>query len=163
MRRLLAAALAAPLALAVATPASAEPVPPPPLPPMCDGEVLTIEFVRDTSRFHPREFGFSVTGNGIVRLSDGDSSVDVRVPGRLSITDDPEAGTLTFVLSGRNLLFAETPAQREALEAAGLPEIALITGRVVIVSTFDPEEETVSEEIVSFTPHVVDVCALLDR
>jgi hypothetical protein len=162
MRRLLlTAALAAPLVLGFAPSAAAEEGPPPVQ--ACGGSI-TLEIVEDTTRFHERADGFSVTGNGIAQLSDADSSVTIRIPGRVSFSEDPDTGVRTIVLTGHNLLLPETEGQAAAFAAVGLPEIVLIQGRVVVQEEFDPETgETVpgSERVLSYTPHVTDVCALL--
>jgi len=156
------AALAAPVVLGFApSAAAAEPLP---TFDACGGTV-TLEFIKDTTRFHGAPDGFSVTGNGIVRLSDADSSVVIRIPGRVRFTDDLEAGVRTIVLSGHNLLLPETPGQAAAFAAAGLPEIVLIKGRVVVTERIREDGSTVpgSERVVSHTPNVTDVCALLAR
>ena len=161
--RLLAVALATPLVLGFApSAAAAEELP---TFDACGGAV-TLEVVKDTTRFHERPDGFSLTGNAVVRLSDADSSVTIRVPGRLVLTEDPDTRVRTLVLSGQNLLLPETPGQAAAFAAAGLPEIPLIEGRVVLTERFDPRTGVVvpfSERVVSYTPNVTDVCALLAR
>ena len=55
----------------------------------------------------------------------------------------------------------DTESLRTALADAGLPDIALVTGRVVVLETFDEATGTVTDRIVSASPHVTDVCALL--
>jgi hypothetical protein len=159
MRRLLAVALAAPLALLFASPATADQGPPPRPLDACGGTV-TVETIVDTTRFIETKSGFQIVGNGVVRLSDQNSSADIRIPGRVSFSGD-ETGT-RIVLTGRNLLIPDTESLRAALADAGLPDIALITGRVVILETFDEETGTVTDRIVSATPKVTDVCALLN-
>jgi hypothetical protein len=157
MRRLLAVALAAPLALSVAAPAAAE-VGPPPVP-ACGGTV-SVQTIVDTTQFVETKSGFQIVGNGVVRLSDQNSSVDVRIPGRVSFSTD-KTGATRIVLTGRNLLVPDTESLRTALADAGLPDIALVTGRVVVLETFDEATGTVTDRIVSASPHVTDVCALL--
>lgn len=160
MRRLLAVALAAPLALSFASSASADEGPPPSSVHACGGTV-TVETLVDTTRFVETKSGFQIVGNGVVRLSDEDSSVDIRIPGRVSFGPDAATGGTRIVLSGRDLLIPDTKSLAAALADAGLPDIALITGRVVVVETFDEQTGTVTDRIVSATPHVTDVCALL--
>jgi hypothetical protein len=158
MRRLLAVALAAPLALSFASPAVADEAPPPIL--GCGGGV-SVEPIVDTTRFIETKSGLQIVGNGVARVSDGDSSVDVQIPGRASFSLDPATGATRIVLSGQILLIPDTESLATALADAGLPEIALVTGRVVILQTFDEATGTFTAEIVSATPHVTDVCALL--
>ena len=160
--RSFAAALAVPLLLGFApSAAAAEPLP---TYDACGGSV-TLEFLRDTTRFHAAPDGFAVTGNGIVRLSDADSSVDIRIPGRVRFSDDPDAGTRRIVLSGHILSLPATPGQAAAFAAAGLPGISLIKGRAVVTERILGDGSTVpgSERVVSHTPNVTDVCALLAR
>ena len=163
MRRLLAAVLSAPLALAAVGPASAAEHAGFSI--QACGTSVTLELIKDTTRFKEREFRFQASGNAVVRASDGDSSVDIRVPGRVAITDDVETGVRTIVLTGSTLLLPETPGQAAALAAAGLPRLALIKGRVVLTERIDAQGMAVpgSERVVRFTPNVTDVCALLAR
>jgi hypothetical protein len=160
MRRLLAVALSAPLALSFASPAAADEGPPPLSLSACGGTV-TLEQVVDTTRLIETRAGIQIVGNGVVRLSDEDSAIDVRIPGRVSFSSDPETGVTRIVLTGQTLLIPDTEALRTALADADLPEIALIKGRVVILETFDEETGTVTDQIVSATPRVTDVCELL--
>jgi hypothetical protein len=142
-------------------PAAAQEHPPPIF--ACGGQI-TIEVLKDTTNFKELDFGFQTAGNAVLRVSDGDSSVLLRLPGRARVTFDPETGTSTQSLTGQTLLVPFTEEQRAAIEAAGLPELALIKGRVVITEEFNPETgEPISAQVVSHTPNVTDVCALLDE
>jgi hypothetical protein len=165
MRKFAAIALSAPLALAVATPAQAQDIVA-----TFDacGTTIGVAFPQDTTRLIEREFGFQVVGNSVARLYDlnagEDSYVDLNLPGRLLLTVDPETNTQTIVLSGSTLLFPETPGQAAAFAAAGLPEASLIKGRVVVEERVDPETGVAvefSQRVVSYTPNVTDICALL--
>ncbi|PWW21461.1 hypothetical protein JD79_00593 [Geodermatophilus normandii] len=165
MRKTAALALSAPLAVAIATPAQAQEID---VTFEACGTTIGVEVLQDTTRFVEREFGFQLVGNSVVRLHDleagQDSSVDIHIPGRLVLTVDPRTNTQTIVLSGANLLYPETPGQAAALAAAGLPEVSLVRGRVVIEERVDPETGMpveFSQRVVSYTPHVTDVCALL--
>lgn len=160
MRCLLAVASAAPLALSFASPAVADDGPPGNSVPACGGTV-TVETIVDTTRFIETKSGVEIVGNCAVGLSDENSSVDIRIPGRESFSADP-SGATRIVLSGQNLLVPDTESLRQALADAGLPDIALISGRVVILETFDEKTGTVTDRIVSATPKVTDVCALLN-
>jgi len=172
MRKTLVFAIA--LTGALALPASAladshdeEPPPPPPMPELCGG-VLDIELIVDRTKFKPLENGFQQQGQAIVRISDEDSSVDIRVPGRLVLTEDLGTGLRTIVLSGQNLLVPVTEGQLDAQREAGLPDLALVKGRVVLteqITAGGAEGPAVpgSERVVSFTKNVTDVCALLDE
>jgi hypothetical protein len=150
----------------VSTPALAdEPPPPPPPPPsaveLC-GTPVDIRVVRDDSRFRERDRGFQVQGFLSVEVSDADSSVVLTAPGRIRVTEDRATGRRTLVLTGRNLLLPDLELERDALRAAGLPDIPLITGRVVLEETFDPATgETLTGRVVSVAGSVTDVCALL--
>jgi hypothetical protein len=161
MRRLLAVALSAPLAFSCASPAAADEGPPPLTLSACGGTV-TLEQIVDTTRLIETKAGIQIVGNGVVQLSDRDSTIDVRIPGRVSFSSDAETGVTRIVLTGQTLLIPDTEGLRTALADAGLPDIALIHGRVVIVENFDEETGTVTDRIVSATPRVTDVCALLD-
>ncbi len=101
-----------------------------------------------------------------LRFADMDSSVDLRLPGRIRVIDDPATGVRTIVLTGRSLLFPETPGQEDALEQAGLPELPVILGRVVLTERVDPQSGAAipgTEEVVSYTPNVTSLCTLLAR
>ena len=154
-------------ALALPTPALAdsheEPPPSPPPPALCGGAV-EVELLRDRTRFKPLENGFQQQGSLRLRVSDKDSSVELNLPGRLRLADDPQSGVRTIVLSGRNLLLPATDGELAAVRRAGLPDIALVTGRVVLTEGIKPDGSIVpgSERVESFTPRVTDVCALLD-
>ena len=165
--RTLAISVALTGALALPTPALAdsheEPPPSPPPPALCGGAVR-VELLRDRTRFKPFENGFQQQGSLRLRVSDEDSSVELNLPGRLRLADDPQSGVRTIVLSGRNLLLPATDGELAAVRRAGLPDIALVTGRVVLTEGIKPDGSIVpgSERVESFTPRVTDVCALLD-
>ena len=165
MRKIAALALSAPLAVAIASPAQAQEIEA-----TFDacGTTIGVEFPRDTTRLVEREFGFQVVGNSVARLYDleagQDSYVDIHIPGRLVLTVDPRTNTQPIVLSGANLLYPETPGQAAAFAAAGLPEVSLVKGRVVIEERIDPETGMTvefSQRVVSSASNVTDVCALV--
>lgn len=141
-----------------------EPAGPPPIR-ACGSEIEVTE-LRNDVRFEERAFGFQLTGNAVLRFSDADSSVDLRIPGRLRLTDDPATGVRTIVLTGRNLLVPESPGQDAAIRRAGLPELPVIPGRVVLRERFDPQTGATrpgTEEVVSYTGNVTSLCTLLAR
>lgn len=118
----------------------------------CDS-VLTFEELKTVFNEKPSETGFSISGNYVLRISDEDSSVVLRVPGRISVETTGNIDTVTQ--TGRSLLFPDQ---------AGFPEVALIVGKVVEEVTFDPVTgEGISAEITSVKGRVVDVCELLAR
>jgi hypothetical protein len=163
MRKLAAVGLSAPLALAVAAPAQAQDIE---FTFNACGTTIGFETLKDTTRFLERGFGFQVVGNAVVRLYDlnggEDSFVDIRIPGRAAFTVDPETNIQTIVLTGSTLLFPDQPGQAEAFEAAGLPEVSLIKGRVVITEQLGPEGPIEgTQQVVSYTPNVTDLCAEL--
>ena len=128
------------------------------------GSVLKGEELKAQINEQPGEAGFAMSGNVVLRLSDEDSSVVLHLPGRLTVevTDAGEIVTQT----GRTLLSADPayPFQAEAFAQAGLPELALISGRVVQKVTIDPvTDEPTALEITSVKGRVVDVCELLAR
>jgi hypothetical protein len=128
------------------------------------GSVLTAEELKAQINEQPGEAGFAFSGNVVLRLSDEDSSVVLRLPGRLNVefTGTSEIVTQT----GRTLLFAdpEFPLIAEAHALAGLPALALISGKVMYTFTFDPVTgEPTSLEFTSVKGRVVDVCELLAR
>jgi hypothetical protein len=160
MRKLAALLLSAPLAVAVAAPAQAQTID---FTVDACGTTVGVETLVDTTRFLEKKSGFQVVGNAVVRLHDleGDASVDIRIPGRVRFTVD-EDGVQTIVLSGHNLLLPETPGQAAAFELAGLPEISLIKGRVVLRERLGEQGPIEgSQRVVRHTPNVTDVCALL--
>jgi len=73
------------------------------------------------------------------------------------------AGAESVIQTGRTLLIPTFPFQAEAIARAGLPELPLISGRVVINETFDPVTGAPIAEILSVKGRVVDVCELLAR
>ena len=87
----------------------------------------------------------------------------LHVPGRVRFGagDSPQDARIT--LTGRTVLLPDTQVVvREAFREAGLPDIALITGRVVIDETYNDEGELTDVDI-SYRGRVTDVCALLAR
>ena len=163
MRKFAAIALSAPLALAVAAPAQAQDIA---FTVDACGTRIGVEFLNDTTHAKEHKFGFQIVGNADARLYDlnggEDSFVDIRIPGRVRVTFDPETNTQTIVLSGSNLLVPETPGQAAAFAAAGLPEVSLIKGRVVVQEQIGPKGPIEgTQRVVSYTPNVTDVCALL--
>ena len=167
MRNTLAAFAAATVALAP-TPALAHDeeseVPPPFTSPACGG--VTIEITRFDLNFKERESSFMATGIATFRVSDEDSSVELSAPGRFQVTTDPATGVATIVSTGRTLLFPETSSQQETLRDRFGSDLVLVNGRIVITERVDPATGMPvpgSERIVSSTPKVTDVCALLRR
>ena len=145
-----------------ATTAAAQEHEPPPL--KACGSELTIELVKENSKRRDGETSFAVSGNVVLRISDEDSSVVVRLPGRVSGKATETGGIVTQ--TGRIMLFPdpELPFVAEAIARAGLPELPLIIGKVVIEDTFDPEiGEFIDSEILSVNGRVIDVCELLAR
>ena len=156
-------ALASVALMLPATAAAAEETKPPGPPPInACGSTLTIEEVKANFKERPSETGFAVSGNLVLRISDKDSSVVVRLPGRFSVEfTGPETGIVTQ--TGRTLLIPTFPFQAAAIARAGLPQLPLISGRVVINETFDPITGAPVADILSVDGHVTDVCELLAR
>lgn len=130
------------------------------------GTTLTVTELKNNARFKERASGFQGTGDLVLRISDADSSVDLRLAGRIRLSDDPATGVRTIVLTGRILLVPETPGQEAAIQRAGLPELPVIIGRVVLTERFDPRTGATlpgTEEVVSSTPKVTSLCTLLAR
>jgi hypothetical protein len=128
------------------------------------GSVLTIEELKAQINEQPGEAGFAMSGNVVLRLSDEDSSVVLRLPGRLNV-EFTDAGDIV-TQTGRTLLSADPayPFMGEAHALAGLPEMALISGQLVYTYTFDPVTgEPTSLSIDSVKGRVIDVCELLAR
>ncbi len=151
------------LMLTATTAAATEHEPPEPLViTACDGEV-TIEVINDNIKVREGEASFAVTGNFVFRISDEDSSVVVRVPGRVSGRLTETGGIITNY--GRTLLIPDPnfPFLAAAIAEAGLPELPLIIGKVVITDTFNAEDGFIASEITRINGRVVDVCELLDR
>ena len=161
-----ASALTSAVLMLTATSAAAEETEPPPGPPPIDacGSMLTIEELKAQVNEHPIASGFVFTGNVVLRISDEDSSVVVRIPGR--VIGEFTGTDSTITNTGHTLLISDPalPFQAEALAEAGLPEVPLIIGRVVIHETLDPMTGMpVDAEIDSVTGRVIDVCELLAR
>ena len=145
--------------------AAQEPEPPLEMPPieLC-GSTLTIEVLEDGTNERHDETSFAVSGNSVLRISDEDSSVVVHLPGHVSGEATETGGIVTE--TGHSLLIAnpEYPFQAEAIARAGLPELPLIIGRVVITETSDPVTGAgTGYEITSVKGRVIDVCELLAR
>lgn len=141
-----------------AMPAAAQETEPPPGPPPLNacGTTLKVEEVKVNIHRRETKTGFALSGNFVLRISDEDSSVVVRVPGHVSVKITETGATITN--TGRTLLIGD-PALAEAIEEAGLPELPLIIGRVVIEDNL----EGTAPEIVSVKGRVIDVCELLAR
>ena len=159
-------ALASAAIMFTPTAAAAEETEPPTGPPpiIACGSTLTVEEVNAHFNDRSDESGFAFSGNLVLRISDADSSVVVRLPGHFVVEFTETGNTVTNI--GRTLVFPDpsVPFVAEAIAQAGLPELPLITGRVVIEETVDPVTgDLIGFEITSFTGHVVDVCELLAR
>ena len=165
MYRTVLALASAALMLSASAAAAQETEPPPELPPIeACGSTVTIEVLKAELNERLGETSFAVSGNFVLRISDEDSSVVVRTPGRVTGEETETGGILTQ--TGRTLLVAnpEFPFQAEAIARAGLPELPLIIGKVVITDTFDPVTGApTGQEITSVKGRVIDVCELLAR
>ncbi len=142
----------------MATTAAAQETEPPPGPPpinACGTTPLMVEEVKVNINQRENETGFGASGVFVLRISDEDSSVVVRQSGSFSVKLTESGATVTN--NGRTLLIPNDPALAEAIEEAGLPELPLIIGRVVI------EDGPNGPEIVSVKGRVIDVCELLAR
>lgn len=146
-----------------ATTAAAQETEPPPGPPPINacGTVLEVEELKANINERSSETGFALTGNLVLRISDEDSSVVVRLPGRFSVKFTETGATVTS--TGRTLLVPVDPALAAAIARAGLPELPLIIGRLVIKDTLDANGMPIASEITSINGRVIDVCELLAR
>lgn len=140
-----------------ATPAAAQETEPPPGPPPINacGTTLKVEEVKSVFQRRETKTGFALSGTLVLRISDEDSSVVVRQSGRFSVKLTETGATVAY--SGRTLL--DNPGLAEAVKEAGLPELPLIIGRVVIEDNL----KGTAPKIVSVKGRVVDVCELLAR
>jgi flagellar basal body rod protein FlgG len=140
-----------------ATTAAAQETEPPPGPPPINacGTTLKVQVLKEDFQRRETKTGFALSGNLVLRISDEDSSVVVRQSGRFSVKLTETGATVTN--TGRTLL--DNPGLAEAIEEAGLPELPLIIGRVVIEDNL----EGTAPEIVSVKGRVIDVCELLAR
>jgi len=159
-------ALASAALMLPATAAAAQETEPPPGPPPINacGSMLTVEELRFKINERSGETSYAASGNVVLRISDEDSSVVVRLPGRVSVELTETSRTLTN--TGRTLLIPDpaVPFVAESIARAGLPELPLISGRVVIRETLDPATGlAIAGDIVSVRGRVVDVCELLAR
>jgi hypothetical protein len=119
----------------------------------CDS-VLTFEELKGVINEKLGETTYAASGNLVFRISDEDSSVVVRLPGRVS--SETTGNIVTVTQHGRSLVFADAES--------GLPELALIVGTVVEEVAFDlVTGDFISAEITSVKGRVVDVCELLAR
>ena len=119
---------------------------------LCDS-VLTFEELKGVINEKLGETTYAASGNLVFRISDEDSSIVLRLPGRVS--SETTGNIVTVTQHGRNLLFNPE---------SGLPELALIVGTVVVEVTIDPvTDEAISAETTSVKGRVVDVCELLAR
>ncbi len=128
------------------------------------GSMLTFEELKANFNERGTKRGFAVSGNVVLRISDDDSSIVVRLPGRFSLEFTATGGIATN--TGRTLLVPDPnlPFLAEAIAEAGLPELPLIIGRVVTTDTVDPETgELIAAEVTSVKGRVIDVCELLAR
>jgi hypothetical protein len=159
--------------LTATTPAAAEPKPPEELPTFtitsCGDQTLTVEALNLPGNFRPGEDdAFSVAGNYTARITDGDSSIVLRLPGLL--TGEMNDGVGTITQSGRSLLFGDPmfPFIAEEIEKEGLPELSVIVGKFVYENTLIPTAVPdvfipTSFDIVRIDGRVIDVCELLAR
>ena len=106
-----------------------------------------------------------VKGKLLIRATTDDGRtglLDASGPADIRLAD----GVGNVVLRGMSLLIATDEMVREAHEEAGLPELALVKGRVQIRDVFDEESgELISTEFVSLPRpgrRIVDVCTLLE-
>ena len=135
------------------------------------GSEITLTFIKNNLKrsFVEGESSFTerLRGNFVVEVttSDGRSAV-VRTPGLFRATGTGDRVTLNSI--GRTLLvlppedIQEAEAQRDAQRAAGLPDLALITGRVDTVLTIDPTTGLATDAVITYTGNVTDVCDLLE-
>lgn len=148
-----------------ATVAAAEETEPPTEPPTITacGSTLTVEELKANFNERLGETGFAVSGNLVLSISDEDSSVVVRLPGRITGEFTETSGLITQ--TGRTLLVPDPafPFLAEAIARAGLPELPVIDGRVVFTETYDPVTGAPTVEVTSFNGHVTDLCELLAR
>ena len=135
------------------------------------GSQITLTFIKNNLKrsFAEGESGFTerLRGNFVVEVttSDGRSAV-VRTPGLFRATGTEDSVTLNSI--GRTLLvlppedIPEAQAQRDAQRAAGLPDLALITGRVDTVLSINPTTGLATDAVITYTGNVTDVCDLLE-
>jgi len=158
-------ALASAALMLPATSAAAEETEPPTGPPPISacGKTLKVEELKANFNERAGETGFAVSGNLVLRISDEDSSVVLRLPGRFSVEFTETGSTITN--TGRTLLVPDPafPHVAESIAQAGLPEVPLIIGKVVITETVDPVTGAISAEIGTINGRVIDVCELLAR
>lgn len=129
---------------------------------LCGGSITITELKNNAKQnFEGDEFGFEerVRGNIVARIDSGDRSVVVRLPGLARITADEDS--FTFLGTGRTLFIPVAEEQFESQRRAGLPDLALVIGRVEATTTFDPSTGEAVEEI-TYNGKVVDVCDLLE-
>jgi hypothetical protein len=138
----------------------------------CGGSItLTVTKNNVKTSFAPGESGFTdfLRGNFVVEvvLDDGGPetrSVVLRTPGQVRVTGTEDRLTISSI--GRTLLVLppagvpELKALRDAQLASGLPDLALVTGRVDTVLTLDPDTGLETAGVVTYNGKVTDVCDL---
>ena len=155
---------------ATASPAVAakpEPVPTPPtetIGHLCGGITITVtkNTAKVTSEADASGFTEHVRGNFVQQVTSlrTGRSVVVRTPGRVHVVGTRERVTISN--SGRTFLLAFGELQAEAHRGAGLPDVAVVSGRVVIERTLDPVTGAPVDDDITYTGHVTDVCELLE-
>jgi hypothetical protein len=135
------------------------------------GSSITLTFVENNVKrsLVEGESGFTerLRGNFVIELTtdDGRSAV-LRTPGQLRIIGAGDSVTVSSI--GRTFLalpplsIPELEAQRDAQIEAGLPDLALITGRVDTAITLDPETGMEIDAEITYSGRVIDVCELLE-
>jgi hypothetical protein len=129
------------------------------------GTQIVISVIKNNVKvnFEAGESGFTdfLRGNFVFKLTaeDGRSAV-VRSPGRLFATGT-EDGTVIVESIGRTLLVGDNPVTAKAQLEAGLPNVALITGRTVSTVTLGADMKPSAIDI-TYTGNVTDVCDLLE-
>jgi len=97
----------------------------------------------------------------VIEVTSGDGrSAVVRVPGQVRVTGTEDMVTISSI--GRTLLVPLLEAEREAQREAGLPDLALVTGRVDSTLTLDPITGTPIDVDIAITGKVIDACDLLE-
>ena len=132
-------------------------------PGFCGGEGITLTELKNDAKssFSGDEFGFTdrIRGNLVAEISSGERSVVLRLPGQARITADEDS--FTFIGTGRTLFIPFTDEDFDAQREAGLPDLALVIGRVEDTATFDSTTGEVEREI-TYNGKVVDVCDWLE-
>lgn len=128
--------------------------------PACGGDV-SLFVVSDSFRAKEHSFGLQFTGTGTLRLADDDSSIVVRIPGRLRIEE--EGGLRTFVSSGQTLITPLTPGETAAVSAFFGTDLVLVQGKTVFSERIRSDGTTIegSQRVVSVSGRVTDLCASL--